>query len=118
MLTLLPPKESEYDKLCDRAPADFPWNRVARLSDGDYLLWTNEHHSGGGAHETMSELAFVLAAEILAEIAEYELESRKPGHPLLMEVRKKRYLAADTKDLLALASQILKWGKLMKKKGY
>jgi len=66
----------------------------------------------------MSELAFTLASEILEEVAEYELESRKSGHPLLMEVRRRRYLAADTAELLGLAMQILKWGKLMKKKGY
>ena len=117
MLTLLVDNDKIFQDLVAKAPTDFPWDRVNQI-DGGFILGKDADNFSGSMHNDLSELATTLASEILVEVAEYELESRKGGHPLLMEVRRRRYLAADTAELLQLASQILKWSKLMKKKGY
>lgn len=113
-LRLIVDNDAAFQNLLDRAP-DFPVDVsisrrggcMAEVSDGIYTIY-----------DKPSELAFSLARDLLEEAVKYELEVRKGGHPLLQEVRKKRYLAADPVDMIDLAQKLQKWGRLMKKKGY
>ncbi len=117
MLKLLPTCKTELQELSEKSPDGFPWDRIGQ-GGGVWLLGKNETMDCGETAETLSEVCFLLAKEILAEATRYMLEVRKEGHPLLQQVRKKRYAAADVPDLITLASKITRYGKLLKKKGY
>jgi len=83
-----------------------------------WLLGKDENMYAGETCDKLSEVAFEIGQEMVEEATRYMLEVRQEGHPLLQQVRKKRYAAADVPDLIDLAQKIIRYGKLLKKKGF
>ena len=117
-LKLISDRQKDWDRLMAKTPENFPWKRIGQITGGGWTLARDEYCGSGEIHRSLSDACFSLAREFLEAAVEMELEVRKQGHPLLTQVRRKRYDASDAPGLVERAEAYRLFGVRLKREGY